>query len=68
MYCLYTFFFFGGGGGLIRSLADSTLAAFIVCGLLQFVTHLRWYVPQTISKISLEDGGESSIVSDCTRE
>ena len=33
VYCLYTFFF-----GLIMSLADPTLAAFIVCGPLQLVT------------------------------
>ena len=29
---------------------------------------LRWYVPQNIPKILFTDGGESSIVSDCTRE
>ena len=33
LYCLYTFLFW-----LIRSLVDPTLAAFIVCGPLQFVT------------------------------
>ena len=30
--------------------------------------HLRWYVPQNIPKILFTGGGESSIVSDCTRE
>ena len=29
---------------------------------------LRWYVPQNIPKILFTDGGESSIVSNCTRE
>ena len=29
---------------------------------------LRWYVPQNIPKILFTDGGESSTVSDCTRE
>ena len=28
----------------------------------------RWYVPQNIPKILFTDGGESSIVRDCTRE
>ena len=36
---LYFFLFFWEGGGLIRSLADPTLAALIVCGPLQLVTH-----------------------------
>ena len=27
-----------------------------------------WYIPQNIPKILFKDGGESSIVSDCTRE
>ena len=36
VYCLYTFLFWP-----FRSLVDLTLAAFIVCGPLQFVTELR---------------------------
>ena len=35
LYCFYIFLLW-----LIRSLVDPTLAAFIVCGPLQFVTHL----------------------------
>ena len=45
VYCLYTFAFEGGEGGLIRSLADPTLAALIVCGPLQLVTHLCIFGP-----------------------
>ena len=30
--------------------------------------NVRWYVPQNIPKILFTDGGESSIVGDCTRE
>ena len=33
------------GGPLIRSLADPTLAALIVCGPLQLVTHLCFFGP-----------------------